>query len=160
MLAINIEYIAGVCYADLRAADRAGLDAVVVGAQLQLAPEDPKALKREVRDHLRWRKSGTPFDEPCCGSVFRNPSEADVEAASAEVPEPCTAGRLLDAAGLKGYRIGGAEVSTKHANFIINREHATAGDIEALIEHVRLTVLEVHGVSLQHEVRIVGEAQA
>jgi UDP-N-acetylmuramate dehydrogenase len=67
------------------------------------------------------------------------------------------AARLIEAAGLKGHRIGGAEVSPKHANFIINTGDATATDIEALIDHVRQTVRERHGVELQHEVRIVGE---
>ncbi len=96
---------------------------------------------------LERRKTTQPLGLPSCGSVFRNPP-GDFSA------------RLIEAAGLKGHRIGGAEVSTKHANFIINREQATAGDIEALIEHVRLTVLEVHGIELQHEVRIVGEAES
>jgi UDP-N-acetylmuramate dehydrogenase len=67
------------------------------------------------------------------------------------------AARLIEAAGLKGFRIGGAEVSPKHANFIINTGAATATDIEELIEHVRQTVIERHGIELQHEVRIVGE---
>jgi UDP-N-acetylmuramate dehydrogenase len=80
-----------------------------------------------------------------CGSVFRNPPGDH-------------AARLIEAAGLKGCRIGGAEVSPKHANFIINTGQATATDIEELIEHVRETVIEQHGVQLQHEVRIVGEA--
>ena len=93
---------------------------------------------------LERRKSTQPLGLPSCGSVFRNP-EGDHSA------------RLIEAAGLKGYRIGGAEVSEKHANFIINRDNATATDIEELIEHVRLTVLEQHGINLQHEVRIVGE---
>lgn len=93
---------------------------------------------------LERRKTTQPLGLPSCGSVFRNPP-GDYSA------------RLIETAGLKGHRIGGAEVSTKHANFIVNRGDATASDIEALIEHVRLTVLEVHGVSLQHEVRIVGE---
>ena len=66
----------------------------------------------------------------------------------------------IEAAGLKGHRIGGAEVSEKHANFIINRDQATATDIEELIEHVRHTVLDVHGIELRHEVRIVGELPA
>ncbi len=96
---------------------------------------------------LERRKTTQPLGLPSCGSVFRNPP-GDYSA------------RLIETAGLKGHRIGGAEVSTKHANFIINREQATAGDIEALIEHVRLTVLEVHGVDLKHEVRIVGEAES
>jgi len=99
----------------------------------------------EMRAMLERRKSTQPLGLPSCGSVFRNPP-GDYSA------------RLIEAAGLKGYRIGGAEVSTKHANFIINRSDSSAADIEALIEHVRRTVLNVHGVSLEHEVRIVGEA--
>ena len=67
--------------------------------------------------------------------------------------------RLIEAAGLKGHRIGGAEVSEKHANFIINRDGASATDIEELIEHVRQTVLDESGVKLVHEVRIVGVAE-
>ena len=93
---------------------------------------------------LERRKTTQPLGLPSCGSVFRNP-EGDYSA------------RLIEAAGLKGYRIGGAEVSTKHANFIINRDNASATDIEALIEHVRKTVFDVHGIELVHEVRMVGE---
>ena len=93
---------------------------------------------------LERRRTTQPLGLPSCGSVFRNPP-GDYSA------------RLIEAAGLKGYRIGGAEVSEKHANFIINRDNATATDIEELIEHVRQTVLDVHGVELVHEVRIVGE---
>ena len=93
---------------------------------------------------LERRKTTQPLGLPSCGSVFRNP------------PGDHSA-RLIEAAGLKGYRIGGAEVSTKHANFIINADNATATDIEALIEYVRQTVIEKHGVELVHEVRIVGE---
>ena len=100
-----------------------------------------------MKEMLERRKTTQPLGLPSCGSVFRNPP-GDYSA------------RLIEAAGLKGHRIGGAEVSPKHANFIINRENATAADIEALIEHVHQTVLETHGVNLQHEVRIVGEANA
>ena len=95
---------------------------------------------------LDRRKTTQPLGLPSCGSVFRNPA-GDHSA------------RLIEAAGLKGHRIGGAEVSEKHANFIINRDDASATDIEDLIEHVRQTVLEDHGVTLVHEVRIVGEAR-
>ncbi|MEJ2257438.1 MAG: UDP-N-acetylmuramate dehydrogenase [Woeseiaceae bacterium] len=95
---------------------------------------------------LERRKTTQPLGLPSCGSVFRNPP-GDFSA------------RLIEAAGLKGFRIGGAEVSEKHANFIINRDNATASDIEQLIEHVRRTVREVHGVELRHEVKIVGEAR-
>ena len=93
---------------------------------------------------LERRKATQPLGLPSCGSVFRNPPGDH-------------AARLIEAAGLKGYRIGGAEVSPKHANFIINTGDATATDIEELIEHVRQTVIEKHGVELRHEVRIVGE---
>ena len=93
---------------------------------------------------LERRKATQPLGLPSCGSVFRN-------------PQGDHAARLIEAAGLKGHRIGGAEVSPKHANFIINTGDATATDIEELIEHVRQTVIEVHGVELKHEVRIVGE---
>jgi UDP-N-acetylmuramate dehydrogenase len=95
---------------------------------------------------LERRKTTQPLGLPSCGSVFRNPI-GDHSA------------RLIEAAGLKGYRIGGAEVSEKHANFIINRDNASATDIEELIEHVRQTVLHEHDVSLVHEVRIIGVAQ-
>ena len=93
---------------------------------------------------LARRKETQPLGLPSCGSVFRNPPDDH-------------AARLIEAAGLKGFAIGGAEVSEKHANFIINREAASATDIEELIEHVQHTVKEVHGVDLVHEVRIVGE---
>ena len=93
---------------------------------------------------LERRKTTQPLGLPSCGSVFRNP------------PGDHSA-RLIETAGLKGHRIGDAEVSEKHANFIINRGTATATDIEALIEHVRATVAAQHGVDLVHEVRIVGE---
>ena len=96
---------------------------------------------------LERRKTTQPLGLPSCGSVFRNP-EDDFSA------------RLIEAAGLKGHRIGGAEVSTKHANFIINQDNASATDIEALIEYVQKTVFDVHGIKLVHEVRIVGEVPA
>jgi UDP-N-acetylmuramate dehydrogenase len=95
---------------------------------------------------LERRKSTQPLGLPSCGSVFRN-------------PDGDHAARLIEAAGLKGFALGGAEVSEKHANFIINRGDAAARDIEELIEHVRQTVRDVHAVELIHEVRIVGELQ-
>jgi UDP-N-acetylmuramate dehydrogenase len=102
------------------------------------------ANKAELEAMLERRKATQPLGQPSCGSVFRNPPGDH-------------AARLIEAAGLKGHAIGGAIVSRKHANFIINTGDATATDIEELIEHVRQTVLEVHGVELVHEVRIVGE---
>jgi UDP-N-acetylmuramate dehydrogenase len=92
---------------------------------------------------LDRRKATQPLGLPSCGSVFRNPPGDH-------------AARLIESAGLKGYRVGGAEVSEKHGNFIINRDHATAADIEAIINHVQRTVRERYGIELVHEVRIVG----
>ncbi len=105
------------------------------------------ASQETLRELLARRKETQPLGLPSCGSVFRNP-EGDFAA------------RLIETAGLKGHRIGGAEVSEKHANFIINRDHASAQEIEELINHVQSTVAQVHGVELVREVRIVGEAAA
>jgi len=104
---------------------------------------DIKPSVEAMKSMLDRRRDTQPLGLPSCGSVFRNPP-GDYSA------------RLIEAAGLKGSRIGGAEVSMKHANFIINRDDATASDIEHLIEHVQQTVLDVHGIKLVHEVRIVG----
>ncbi len=96
---------------------------------------------------MNKRAESQPVQQHSCGSVFRNPP-GDY------------AGRLIEACGLKGARVGGACVSTKHANFIVNTGTATAADIEQLIESVARTVEEVHGVRLRPEVRIVGERDA
>jgi UDP-N-acetylmuramate dehydrogenase len=114
-----------------------------LGAEFRFEP-DVKPSFDAMNSMLERRKTTQPLGLPSCGSVFRNP------------PDDHSA-RLIEAAGLKGHRIGGAEVSDKHANFIINRDNATAADIEALIEHVRQTIIDEHGVSLVHEVRMVGE---
>ncbi|MBV8403941.1 MAG: UDP-N-acetylmuramate dehydrogenase [Gammaproteobacteria bacterium] len=97
----------------------------------------------EVQKLLAQRKASQPIGEWSCGSVFTNPPGDH-------------AARLIEAAGLKGFRIGDASVSEKHANFIINHGQASAGDLERLIGHVRATVERVHGVALHPEVRIVG----
>ena len=100
-----------------------------------------------LKQMMARRKDTQPLGLPSCGSVFRN-------------PQGDHAARLIEAAGLKGFKIGGAEVSGKHANFIINSSDASAQDIEALINHVQSTVAKVHGIDLVHEVRIVGDAAA
>ncbi len=92
---------------------------------------------------LDRRKTTQPLGIPSCGSVFRNPPGDH-------------AARLIEEAGLKGFRMGGAKVSEKHANFIINSDDASATDVESLIKHVQDTVQRVHGVNLIHEVRIIG----
>src|SRR2546421_99787 len=101
------------------------------------------AHEGEVRALLEQRRASQPIGEWSCGSVFTNPPGDH-------------AARLIEGAGLKGFRIGDASVSQKHANFIINHGQASAADLERLIAHVRDTVQRVHGVALQPEVRIVG----
>ena len=113
-----------------------------IGAELSFERR-PGAHAGEVRKLLEQRKASQPIGEWSCGSVFTNPPGDH-------------AARLIEAAGLKGFRIGGASVSQKHANFIINHGQASAADLEHLIGHVRDTVARVHGVALQPEVRIVG----
>jgi UDP-N-acetylmuramate dehydrogenase len=103
----------------------------------------PAAHESEVRALLERRKASQPIGEWSCGSVFTNPPGDH-------------AARLIEVAGLKGFRIGDASVSHKHANFIINHGQASAADLERLIAHVRDTVQHVHGVALRPEVRIVG----
>ena len=107
----------------------------------------PEAHQDEIRDLLARRKQSQPIGAWSGGSTFTN-------------PQGDHAARLIDSAGLKGYRIGGASVSTKHANFFINEGAATARDLEELIQHVQRTVERVHGVRLEPEVRIMGEEPA
>jgi UDP-N-acetylmuramate dehydrogenase len=105
----------------------------------------PGINESAIRELLEKRRLSQPIGEWSCGSVFTNPP-GDYAA------------RLIEAAGLKGYRIGDASVSAKHANFIINHGNARAADIEELIRYVQRTVAEQHQVELTTEVRIVGEA--
>jgi UDP-N-acetylmuramate dehydrogenase len=98
----------------------------------------------KIKALVNERKEKQPLGLPSCGSVFRNPPGDH-------------AARLIEASGLKGFGIGGAVISAKHANFIINEGSASAADIEALIEHVQTVVSDQHGVELQREVHIIGE---
>ena len=104
-----------------------------------------EANDAQIRELLERRKAAQPIGEWSCGSVFTNPPGDH-------------AARLIDTAGLKGFRIGDAAVSQKHANFIINHGKATAAELERLIQHVQDTVEQAHGVRLHPEVRMVGEA--
>ncbi len=113
-------------------------------ATLRFDPQATASMET-LNTLLERRKNTQPLGLPSCGSVFRNPPNDH-------------AARLIETANLKGFSIGGAEVSAKHANFIINRGDATATDIEELIEHVRHSVTETHGIELIHEVHIVGES--
>lgn len=114
-----------------------------VDAVLQLQEGDTAAEQASIRALLGRRAATQPTGQPSGGSTFRNPPGDH-------------AARLIEAAGLKGYRIGGAEVSPKHANFLITKEGGTATDIEALVRHVQAEVEQQFGVRLQPEVHIVG----
>jgi UDP-N-acetylmuramate dehydrogenase len=114
-----------------------------IGARLEFE-RAPGGNPDAIRALLDKRRETQPIGEWSCGSVFINPPDDH-------------AARLIESAGLKGFRIGDASVSEKHANFIINHGHALAADIEALIVHVQGTVAKVHGLELHTEVRIVGE---
>jgi UDP-N-acetylmuramate dehydrogenase len=114
-----------------------------IGAKLEFE-RTPGANTEAIRELLDRRKQTQPIGEWSCGSVFINPPGDH-------------AARLIESAGLKGFRIGDASVSEKHANFIINHGTARAADIEALIVHAQLAVKRLHGISLHTEVRIVGE---
>ncbi|MEX0735690.1 MAG: UDP-N-acetylmuramate dehydrogenase [Steroidobacteraceae bacterium] len=105
----------------------------------------PDASTDSIRKLLEKRHASQPIGAWSCGSVFTNPPGGH-------------AAELIERAGLKGHRIGGAAVSDKHANFIVNEGEATAADLEALVRHVQATVERVHGVRLVPEVRVVGEA--
>ena len=136
-------------------------DAVVIAAELDLTPADPARLAEEVAEHLRWRKAGTPFSEACCGSVFRNPTEAIVlspDATGGEPRELRTAGQLIEAAEMKGFRVGGAEVSPMHANYIVNVGGASASDVLRVMDAVRERVAERFGITLEREVQLIGSA--
>ena len=117
---------------------------IVAGVWLQLAPGVKDRIQAIVKDYLRYRKDTQPLTLPNAGCAFKN-------------PQPQAAGQLIEAVGLKGFRIGDAQISEKHANFIVNRGDASAEDVMQLIAQVRRTVEEKAGVTLQLELKILGE---
>ena len=122
-------------------------DAVVIGAHLRLHPDEPTVIRAAMDDARRWRRETQPIAEPNCGSVFTNPPGGH-------------AAVLIEAAGLKGTRVGGASVSDKHANFIVTERGATAADVEALIQLIQRRVEAESGIRLLPEVRVIGGAGA
>jgi len=116
-----------------------------IAATFKFATGDGQQARKKIRELLDHRNSSQPVGNKSCGSVFRN-------------PENDYAARLIESCNLKGKTIGGAQISTKHANFIVNMGDATAADIEALILNIRSTIESQCGVSLIPEVRIIGEA--
>jgi UDP-N-acetylmuramate dehydrogenase len=119
---------------------------VVLAASFRLAQADSDTIKARLDDIRRWRREHQPLGLPSAGSVFRN-------------PEGDSAGRLIESAGLKGRRIGGAVVSEKHANFIVNDQRGSAADVRHLVDDVRSAVEAAHGVRLVEEVVFAGDWQ-
>lgn len=117
---------------------------VVISAKFALAPGNYDQIDQEMARLTHLREMKQPLEYPSCGSVFKRPVGH-------------FAGQLISEAGLKGHRIGGVEVSDKHAGFMINVDHGTAKDYEDLIAHVIATVEKSAGVTLEREVRIIGK---
>lgn len=118
---------------------------IVAGVWLQMTPGDHARIEKTVKDYLQYRKDTQPLTLPSAGCVFKNPPQD-------------SAGRLVDAAGLKGTRVGDAQVSEKHANFMVNVGHARAADVLSLIRKVRAAVKKQSGVTLELELKVVGQA--
>lgn len=117
---------------------------VVFSAEFRLKRGDPAAIAERMRDLAQRRRDKQPLNMPSAGSTFKR-------------PEGHFAGALIEGCGLKGYSVGGAQVSEKHAGFVVNTGNATAKDILGLIEYVQKTVFAEKGVTLEPEVRIIGE---
>jgi len=134
-------------YRSVRRADGAWPDGIFTAAWFAFPPGDGHAARERIVELLRRRIATQPLDLPNAGSVFRNPPGDH-------------AARLIESCGLKGYAVGEARVSEKHANFIVNPQGAArAADIEAIIAHVRDTVRERTGVELEPEVQVIGELE-
>jgi UDP-N-acetylmuramate dehydrogenase len=117
---------------------------IVLDGCFCLRPSDPEKLKKEAQAILKTRKDRQPTGLPSAGCFYKNPVYGK------------TAGELIELAGLKGKSIGGAEISSKHANFIVNRQRASAADFLALMELVEETVSKMFDIDLEREVKIVG----
>ncbi|MBO5060832.1 MAG: UDP-N-acetylmuramate dehydrogenase [Clostridia bacterium] len=119
-------------------------DAVILSAEMSLDESEYDKIKEMMDDFKERRTSKQPLSMPSAGSTFKR-------------PEGFFAGKLIEDAGLKGFRIGGAEVSQKHSGFVVNADNATARDVLGLIEHIQKTVYDKFGVKLETEVKMLGE---
>ena len=119
-------------------------DCIVLGAKISLHEDDPDAIRERMRSLAERRKSSQPLDMPSAGSTFKRPAGGYAAA-------------LIDEAGLKGYTVGGAQVSEKHAGFVVNRGGACFDDVLRLIEHIQSEVYRVSGIELEPEVKIIRE---
>lgn len=115
---------------------------IILGAKLKLAMGEPREILKKMKEHRRWRKKTQPIEYPSAGSIFKNPVGD-------------SAGRLIESAGLKGMRVGGAEISKKHANFIINAGGAKASDVLDLIHIAKTTVMKKFGINLELEIKVM-----
>jgi UDP-N-acetylmuramate dehydrogenase len=132
---------------------RSGLEGrLILETTVRLRPEEKGRLDEAITEMFEWRQRGTPFNQPCCGSVFKNPAGPSWKQENG----PRTAGQLIEAAGLKGFTVGGAQVSPMHANYFVNTGSATAADVKKLIEHVQGVVQEQFGARLEPEVKLIG----
>jgi UDP-N-acetylmuramate dehydrogenase len=120
---------------------------LVIEATFQLAPADPDTIKAQLDEIRRWRQAHQPIGLPSAGSVFLNPPGD-------------SAGRLIESTGLKGLRSGGAVVSEKHANFIVNDQKGSAADVRGLAERLQVEVEARHGIRLEFEIQFVGDWEA
>lgn len=118
--------------------------AIVVETVLRLRDADRDGIRRAMDESLERRKRNQPMGVSCAGSVFKNPPGG-------------SAGRLIESAGLKGTRLGGARVSQVHANFIVNEGDATAADVLGLVRKIQMTVRDIHGIELTPEIRLLGD---
>ena len=119
-----------------------GTERLVTAATVRLTPKEPEEIRARMRELLEKRRASQPLDMPSAGSTFKRPAGGFAAA-------------LIDEAGLKGFAIGGAQVSEKHAGFVINRGGATFGDVLRLMEHIQKTVFDRSGIRLEPEVRIL-----
>lgn len=126
---------------------------IVVWAEFAVTAGDPDGLRATARASLAFRKRTQPLAAPSAGCVFQNP---DPSRDRLPAGVPASAGALIDRAGLKGYRVGGASISDRHANFIVNDGTATAADIRAVVDRARRAVQERFGVALRDEVVWLG----
>lgn len=135
-----------------RTSNLQGSDRIVTTATFQLSPgHEPTAVKAATAEDLKQRRTTQPYHLPNCGSVFRNPPGTDADG------KKHSAGRLIQNAQLKGYQIGNAQISTLHANFIVNLGNAKASDVLALIRHAQAVIRDRSGIDLETEVKIIGE---
>jgi UDP-N-acetylmuramate dehydrogenase len=135
----------GLAYRDSRFKRGGETAEVVIQGTFRLDPAEPEVIAERLDEIRRWRRDHQPLGIPSAGSAFRNPADGP------------SAGERIDLAGLKGFRIGGAAVSEKHANFIVNDRKGSATDVRRVADHVRETIRDRDGIELLPEIEFVGD---